>query len=89
MDLTALEWFAAAAEAGSFSAAAERLYVSHSSISRRMSALERELGVRLFERDCRGSRLTDAGEELLSGGKELLRRSRELRARVIEKGDRL
>ena len=52
----------AAAEAGSFSAAAERLGLTHGSVSRRIAALERWLGTRLFDRHGRGVRLTPAGQ---------------------------
>lgn len=48
MELEQLRHFTAAAEAGSFSAAARSLYISHSTICRSVSALEEELGVRLF-----------------------------------------
>ena len=44
MELEQLRHFTAAAEAGSFSAAARSLYISHSTICRSVSALEEELG---------------------------------------------
>ena len=50
MELEQLRHFTAAAEAGSFSAAARSLYISHSTICRSVSALEEELGVQLLER---------------------------------------
>ena len=72
MELEQLRHFTAAAEAGSFSAAARSLYISHSTICRSVSALEEELGVRLFERSSRDFRLTEAGEALLPQAQELL-----------------
>lgn len=52
----------AAAQAGSFSAAAEDLGLSHGAVSRRVQAVERWLGAALFERHGRGVRLTPAGQ---------------------------
>ena len=49
---------------GSFSAAAKSLYISQSSLSAAVMDLERELGIRLFERSNRGVTLTPEGETL-------------------------
>ena len=51
----------AAAEEGSFSAAAAKLGLTHGSVSRRIAALEHWLGASLFERHGRGVRRTPAG----------------------------
>src|SRR3546814_10631765 len=51
----------AAAEEGSFSAAAAKLGLTHGSVSRRIASLEHWLGASLFERHGRGVRLTPAG----------------------------
>lgn len=85
MELEQIRIFAAAAESGSFSKAAERLYISHSTVSRAVAALEAELGSELFTRDSRGAALTPAGEELLRGGRELLALSDELKRRATER----
>ncbi|WP_262692907.1 LysR family transcriptional regulator [Kordiimonas aestuarii] len=60
-----LKIFLAVAEAPSMRAAAQALKVSHSTVSRRIDALEGALNVRLFDRMPDGYRLTGAGEELL------------------------
>lgn len=60
--LAALEAFVRVAEARSFSEAGRRLGASKSVISRQVSALEAELGVRLFQRTTRSLTLTEAGE---------------------------
>ncbi len=57
----AIEAFVRVAEAQSFSAAARRLRSSKSAVSRHVSALETELGVRLFHRTTRSLTLTEAG----------------------------
>ncbi|WP_221793433.1 LysR family transcriptional regulator [Oceanobacter mangrovi] len=53
------------AEAGTLSAAAERLGLNHSTLLRRISRLEQQLGTRLFIRHQRGYQLTDAGQLML------------------------
>ena len=82
MELEQLRIFTALCEAGGFSAAARRLYKRHSSVSRAVSALERELGVTLCERDRTRFALTAAGERLYAGALELLKEADELEERV-------
>lgn len=74
MDLEQLRIFLSVVDCGSFTRAAEVLYISHSTTSRAVSALERALGVRLLERDNRCVRLTAAGEVLCREGRQLLLR---------------
>ena len=64
-DLNALAVFAKVAEAGSFSEAARRLKMPVSTVSRRVTELEDQLGVRLIERSTRNLRLTELGAEVL------------------------
>ena len=64
MDWDKLKSFHAAAEAGSLTAAGERLGISQSAVSRQIAALEEHLGVSLFQRHARGLVLTDAGHTL-------------------------
>ena len=59
-----LRLFLAVARSGSISGAASHLGVQHSTVSRRMRALEKNLGVRLIERKTGGYELTIAGENL-------------------------
>ncbi len=72
MDISALQVFLAVAEAGSFSRAAERIYLTQPAISKRIAALESEIGTRLFDRIGRGIHLTPAGEALLTRARHLL-----------------
>ena len=72
MEIDKLKMFIAVAETGSYTKAAERLFVSHSTVSRAVSELERELGVRLFERGNTVRGLTPAGETLYKRAPELL-----------------
>jgi DNA-binding transcriptional LysR family regulator len=66
MDLNLISVFRGVAEAASFSAAAKKLGVRRSSISRSIAALERELGVQLFNRTTRSVAMTTAGTALLA-----------------------
>ena len=73
MELEQLRLFLAVAECGSFTEAGKRLFVSHSTTSRAVSALERELGAELFRRHSRSVVLTQAGEVLVERAQALLR----------------
>ena len=73
MDLDAVRTFVAAADAGRFRDAAADLSVTQQAVSKRVAALERELGVRLFARTPRGARLTVDGQAFLPHARDLLR----------------
>jgi len=64
MDIKQIEYFVAVVETGSFSSAAEELYISQSSLSKQIIGLEKELGVKVFDRSKRKIALTEAGEML-------------------------
>lgn len=82
MELEQLRVFAAVADEGSFTGAARRMYISHSTVSRTITALEEELGVRLVERDNRFIALTKAGETLREEAEQLLSAADTVAARV-------
>lgn len=63
--LANLESFIRSAETGGFSAAARRLSLTPAAVSRNVATLERNLGVRLFQRSTRKLTLTEAGERFL------------------------
>ena len=63
--LANLESFVRSAETGGFSAAARRLSLTPAAVSRNVAMLERNLGVRLFQRSTRKLTLTEAGERFL------------------------
>jgi DNA-binding transcriptional LysR family regulator len=90
---TRLLVFRALAEQGSFTAAAETLSYTQSAVSQQISALERETGAALVERDRKRTRLTEAGEILLAHADAILGRiehaERELSAYVQAQSGRL
>lgn len=88
MELEQLRIFVAVAEHGSFTKGAKHLYISHSTTSRAVAALEEELGVRLLRRDNRVLGLTEEGELLLCGARELLAQSQALAETVQGKRER-
>ncbi|MFD7874716.1 LysR family transcriptional regulator [Streptomyces sp. NPDC059766] len=72
MDLQQLRYVVAVADTLNFTRAAERCGVVQSSLSHRIAALERELGVRLFARSSRRVELTSSGTAFLVGARECL-----------------
>ena len=72
MELRQLRAFVTVATLGHFGQAAERLNVTQPSLTQRVQALERELGVQLLERTPRRVQLTDAGKLLLPHAQRLV-----------------
>ncbi len=64
MDWDNLRYFLELSRAGTLTAAARRMGVDHTTVARRIQALERTMGVQLFVRESGGHRLTEAGRRL-------------------------
>jgi len=71
MDWDNVRVFLAVARAGQFVAAAKRLRIDHATVSRRIAALEVDLGARLFDRSTAGAKLTAAGETFLGAAEQM------------------
>jgi len=75
MDLRQIKIFVAIAETGSFSAAADTVALTQSTVSQHISSLEEEMGVPLFNRLSRGISLTTGGTLFLRHARRILRES--------------
>lgn len=87
-DWDKLRVFHAAAEAGSFTHAAEVLRLSQSAISRQVSSLEQDVGVPLFHRHARGLVLTEQGEILYRTAHDVLMKLENVRSLMRDTQDR-
>jgi DNA-binding transcriptional LysR family regulator len=87
VDLEAVRTFVAVAGAGQFQEAAVDLSITQQAVSKRIAALERDLGVRLFTRTPRGARLTIDGQAFLPHARGLLR-AEERAAASVRPGSR-
>lgn len=72
LDIDQLRTFAAIAETGSFTRAAEEVHKTQSAVSMQMKRLEERIGKPVFERDGRQSRLTADGQRLLEYARRML-----------------
>jgi DNA-binding transcriptional LysR family regulator len=84
VDWDGLRVFLAVARHGRVSAAARRLGVEHTTVSRRLAALERELGVALFHRTASGYRLTPDGQNAMANAEAMERAALAVGARARE-----
>lgn len=82
MKLQQLETFFWTVRLGSFSAAADKLFTTQSTVSLRIRELERSLGVELFDRSARKAVLTPKGRELMEYATRLIDLSNEMVHRV-------
>lgn len=72
MTIRSLEIFVKVAECGKMSEAARNMYITQSSVSQAISEIEKEYGVKLFDRISKKLYLTEAGKKLLGYGRHLL-----------------
>lgn len=84
MDWDRLRIFYTVAEAGSFTAAAGKLNLGQSSVSRQIRSLEESLNVTLFNRHARGLVLTQEGEYLLNAARDVSRRLEAAERALVE-----
>src|SRR6476660_2914071 len=84
LDLNDIVVFARVIEAGSFTAAARLLGMPKTTVSRRIAALEREVGVRLLQRTTRSLNVTDAGRLYYEESSQALRAIEHANLRLAE-----
>ncbi len=85
-----LDTFIKVAESGSFSKAAQALFITPTAVIKQMNLLESRLGLTLFHRSHQGLSLTRAGESLLADARHIVQYSQEsiARARLAERGEK-
>ncbi len=71
MEIRQIQYFLSIVDTGSFSAAADEHFISQSSLSKMIIALEKELSVTLFDRSKRKVSLTDAGQAFLGHARKI------------------
>jgi DNA-binding transcriptional LysR family regulator len=89
MDWNDVRYFLALARLGSVRAAGASLGVSHSTIARRIEALETELASRLFDRNRDGYTLTDSGRSMLPGAERIEREMAAIERELVGQDERL
>jgi DNA-binding transcriptional LysR family regulator len=89
MDLRHARTFVSVAELGTVSKAALHLHIAQPALSKQISDLERELGLKLFDRVGRRLLLTGEGEQLLANCRDLLNYAGAIgeRAQLLRRGD--
>jgi DNA-binding transcriptional LysR family regulator len=87
MDNIALQTFLTLVETGSFTDAAEKLYLSQSAVSKRIASLENELDCRLLDRIGKQVLLTDAGKVLAARARTLLMEMEDTRRQIQNLSD--
>lgn len=86
LDMDVLRTFAAIADTGSFSAAANVVFRTPSAVSMQIKKLEEQIGVSVFDRDARSVTLTVDGEVLLGYARRMLSLNREAVSKFIAPG---
>ena len=81
VEIRQIQFFLSIVDTGSFSAAADEHFISQSSLSKKIIALEKELGVPLFDRSKRKVFLTDAGEAFLKHARTM---NKEFKAMIVD-----
>lgn len=84
MDTQLLTTFITLSESGSFSAAAKHLHITQPAVSKRISQLEQQLSVRLFDRLNRELVLTEAGHRLLPEAYQLIEQLQKLTQAMVD-----
>ncbi len=84
--LRQMKYYICVVDCGSFTKAAEQMYISQSAISQQISALEKELGVQLLIRENRRFSMTMAGEYFYSRCKGILAQVEDLKRETVRLG---
>lgn len=90
MNIKHLEHLLALADTGSFSRAAEKLFITQSALSRSIQSLEEDLGTKVLDRIGKRNELTPLGQDVVARARHIVRDAQELRhsARLLQEGVR-
>ena len=90
MNIKHLEHLLALADTGSFSRAAEKLFLTQSALSRSIQSLEDELGAKVLDRIGKRNELTPLGQDVVARARHIVREAAELRqsAKLLQDGGR-
>ena len=88
LDWDKLKTFHAAADTGSLTAAAARLRISQSAVSRQITALEGQLNAPVFHRHARGLTLTEQGRILFKAAGDMAHQAALAQANVMDSQDK-
>lgn len=88
MNLRALRYFVAIADAGSLTAAAEAIAIAQPALTRQLRELETDLGVQLLQRTPRGVLLTQAGVTLYESAQRMLAEASRVRQQLAQRQDK-
>jgi DNA-binding transcriptional LysR family regulator len=88
MNIKHLEHLLALADTGSFSRAAEKLFITQSALSRSIQSLEEDLGAKVLDRIGKRNELTPLGQDVVARARHIVRDAAELRhsARLLKDG---
>lgn len=84
MELRQLKYFLKTAQTLNFSEAARSLYITQSTLSQQIKALEDELGSPLFERDSHSVSLTESGERMIPLVKQILQDAENCKSQIMD-----
>jgi DNA-binding transcriptional LysR family regulator len=90
MNIKHLEHLLALADTGSFSRAAEKLFLTQSALSRSIQSLEIDLGAKVLDRIGKRNELTPLGQDVVARARHIVREAAELRqsAKLLQDGGR-
>ena len=90
MNIKHLEHLLALADTGSFSRAADKLFITQSALSRSIQSLEEDLGAKMLDRIGKRNELTPLGQDVVARARHIVRDAAELRhsARLLKDGGR-
>ncbi len=89
MDVKLMEYIIKIAEESCINQAAKKLFITQSALNQQLLKLEKELGVKLFQRSQRNMKLTEAGEIYVNNAREIIRIKEDTYSRIYDLADEM